>query len=107
MKLEIHAPASVKAGQAFTARVILLNDSYEPVPISRNGLMGPMVTGVMMPPGVEETFGQAEEPLTLAAFTFYGRDRQVNAPATGKMELQYTYIHGETNLEASATVKVE
>jgi hypothetical protein len=93
MKLEIHAPDQVKAGQTFNVRAVLFNDSYDPVAISRNAFMGPTaVTGAgMTPPAVEATFGGADEPLTLQPFTFYGRERQVDAQPPGEIRITAQY----------------
>lgn len=93
MKLEIHAPDQAKAGQAFSVRAVLFNDSYEPVAVSRNDFMGPtVVTGQgMTPPAVEATYGQPDEPLTLQPFTFYGRERQIDAQPPGEIRITVQY----------------
>ena len=109
MKLEIHAPESVPAGTAFTVRVILFNDSYHPVEVSRNALMGPtVVTGQgMTPPAVEATFGMADQPLTLQPFTFYGRERQVDPQPAGSVKVTAEYSDGGEPLTASQTITIQ
>lgn len=104
MKLEIHAPDQAKAGQAFSVRAVLINNSYDPVPVSRNAFMGPtVVTGQgMTPPAVEATYGQPDEPLTLQPFTFYGRERQVDAQQPGEIRITAQY-EGQT---AEKTIRV-
>jgi hypothetical protein len=109
MKLEIHAPDTVQPGTAFPVRVILFNDAYHPAAVSRNALMGPtVITGQgMTPPAVEATFGMADQPLTLQPFTFYGRERQVDAQASGSVEVTAQYSDGGEPLTASKTIAIQ
>ena len=104
MKLEIHAPDQVAAGKPFSVRAVLFNDSYEPVAVSRNAFMGPsLVSGQgMTPPAVEATYGGPDEPLTLQPFTFYGRERQVDAQQPGELRITAQY-EGQ---KAEKTVRV-
>lgn len=108
MKIEIHAPDTVKAGEAFAVRAVLFNDSYEPVAVSRNAFVGPTVIrgGGMTPPAVEATFGQADEPLTLQPFTFYGRERQADPQQPGSVQVTVQYTGDEGPITASKTVRV-
>lgn len=108
MKLEVHAPDAVAAGKAFAVRAVLFNDSYEPVAVSRNAFIGPTVnTGAgMTPPAVEATFGQADEPLTLQPFTFYGRERQADPQAAGTVEITVQYTGESGPITASKTVRI-
>lgn len=108
MKLEIHAPDEVAAGKAFAVRAVLFNDSYEPVAVSRNAFLGPaVIAGAgMTPPAVEATYGQADEPLTLQPFTFYGRERQADAQTTGSVQVTAQYTSEAGPLTASKTIKV-
>jgi hypothetical protein len=107
MKLEIHAPPEATAGAAVQVRIALLNDSFEPVAVSRNALTGPDMVGVMAPPAVEATFGQPDEPLTLQPFTLYGRQREITFANAGETELtaRYEPTNGEA-LTASKKVRV-
>jgi hypothetical protein len=108
MKLEIHAPDQMQAGAAFSARAVLFNDSYDPVPVSRNAFTGPtVVSGAgMAPPAVEATFGLSDEPLTLQPFTFYGRERQVDAQAAGTVTITAEYQGDSGKLTAKKTVRI-
>ncbi|MBL8146651.1 MAG: hypothetical protein JNL34_09735 [Anaerolineae bacterium] len=108
MKLEIHAPDAVAAGKAFTVRAVLFNDSYAPVAVSRNALLGPTVkSGAgMTPPAVEATFGQADEPLTLQPFTFYGRERQADGQQAGTVDITVQYTSADGPITASKTVRI-
>lgn len=78
MRIEIAAvdPSS----DVLAVRAILLNDSYEPVAVSRHAFVGPTLvattaSGMPMAESVEATAGGVEEPMTLQPFTFYGRER--------------------------------
>ncbi len=108
MKLEIDAPKTVTAGSSFQARALLFNDSYDPVPVSRNAFTGPTsvsATG-MTPPAVEATFGLEEQPLTLQPFTFYGREREIDAGQAGAIKLTAEYKDESGTITAEATVQV-
>jgi hypothetical protein len=109
MKLEIQAPQTAKAGASFQARAVLFNDSYDPVDVSRNAFTGPSAvsTAGMMPPAVEATYGLEEQPLTLQPFTFYGRERQIDAGEGGTLKLTAKYDHNGESLSAEASVHVE
>lgn len=107
MKLEIHAPQMMTAGQAFPVRIILFNDSYEPVSVSRNQLTGPNPQGQgLVPPNVEATKGQSDEPLTLQPFTFYGREREIGPFAAGSVEIAAEYEAETGKLTEKVTVKI-
>jgi hypothetical protein len=94
MRIEIHAPRSVKASESWNVRAILLNDSYEPVAVSRNAFIGPTagaVGGPAQSQAVEATYGAADEPLTLQPFTFYGRERAVSGLQPGDITVTASY----------------
>jgi hypothetical protein len=96
MRVEIVSPESVRASETLPIRIVLFNDSYEPVAVSRNALLGPNLRGVnpTLPPfpdSVESTFGGAEEPLTLQPFTSYGRERTFEHLTPGEFEVTATY----------------
>ncbi|HYO87624.1 MAG TPA: hypothetical protein VER79_03195 [Candidatus Limnocylindrales bacterium] len=109
MKLEIDAPHAAQAGSSFQARAMLFNDSYDPVPVSRNAFTGPTAASAsgLTPPAVEATFGLEEQPLTLQPFTFYGRERQIDAQQAGALKLTAEYKHDGQTLTAEATVHIE
>jgi hypothetical protein len=90
MRIEIVTPDSITSSAEAKVRALLVNDSYEPVAVSRNGFVGPTVTGAHQMPSVEPTYGQAEEPLTLQPFTFYGRERSLAFPP-GESEVVASY----------------
>ncbi len=108
MKLEIHAPASAQAAQPFHVRVILFNDSYEPAAVSRNGLIGPNVHAGqgLVPPHVEPTKGQPDEPLTLQPFTFYGREREIGPFAAGAVQVSAEYQDEQGQITETVTITV-
>jgi len=99
MKIEIIAPEVAATAQEVKIRVVLFNDSYEPVEISRNAFIGPTVQAVNPPgsphpEGVEATFGGPEEPLMLQSFCFYGRERTFNSTTPGEFQVTARYCHG-------------
>ena len=101
-------PERAAAGQDFVMRALLLNDSYEPVEIWRNAFVGPTATlpsGEPLPPSVEPTSGQPEQPLLLQPFTFYGRDRQSGPLEPGVVVVTATYQRGQSD-PVSATAEV-
>ncbi len=94
MRVEIHAPRSVKASESWNIRAILFNDSYEPVAVSRNAFIGPTagaVGGPTQPPAVEATYGAADETLTLQPFTLYGRERTISGLGPGEVAVTASY----------------
>ncbi|KXK22732.1 MAG: hypothetical protein UZ15_CFX003000882 [Chloroflexi bacterium OLB15] len=108
MKLEIHAPQTAAASQPIPVRVVLLNDSYEPVAVSRNNLIGPNPQGQgMILPNVEPTFGQPEEPLTLQPFTLYGRQREIGPFAGGDVVVTAEYQSDQGKLTQQVTIRVK
>ena len=96
MRIEIHCVESIKASEECRVRVVLFNDGYSPVEVSRNALVGPNVedsaaTGAPRPDSVEPTFGGPDQPLTLQPFTFYGRERTFSGLALGEVQLRARY----------------
>ncbi len=111
MRIEI----SVVPGSAqLVVRAALVNDSFEPVAVSRNAFVGPSLTalganGMPQPPSVEPTYGQADEPLTLQPFSLYGRDRFFDELEPGEHEFsaEYTPADGPSErLRVTATINV-
>jgi hypothetical protein len=114
MRVEIHGPDVVKASQDVTLRVLLFNDSYEPVAVSRNAFVGPNLRAVVparhpYPESVEPTFGGQDEPLTLQPFSFYGRERSYSGLEPGEFEVaaEYRYPDRQTGLTAAKRLRVE
>jgi hypothetical protein len=106
MRVEIIAPDAVAAAADCTVRALLVNDSYEPVVVSRNAFVGPHLKGPHTVEAVEPTFGGPEETLTLQPFTFYGRERSVSL-APGENEVVAAYRDGAEEAAASARIVVE
>ena len=114
MRIEIQGPDVVKASQGVNLRVVLFNDSYEPVSVSRNALVGPNLRAVEperhpYPESVEPTFGGQDEPLTLQPFSFYGRERAYSGLEPGEFEVaaDYRSADREKGLTAVKRLRVE
>ena len=114
MRIEIHGPDVVKASQEASFRVVLYNDSYEPVAVSRNAFVGPNLRALApkrhpYPESVEPTFGGQDEPLTLQPFSFYGRERGYNGLEPGEFEVaaDYRYPDRQSGLTAAKRLRVE
>jgi hypothetical protein len=111
MRIELIVPDRVAAGSEFTARALLINDGYEPAEVLRNVFVGPTATPAgtgPVPAAVEPTFGQAEQPLLLQPFTFYGRDRQAGGFPPGVVTVTATYqVDGAAPLAASQEVVID
>jgi hypothetical protein len=114
VRVEIVAPASCKSAGSCVIRALLVNDSYEPVTVSRNAFVGPNLravgaTGQPLPDSVEATFGGAEEPLTLQPFTLYGRERTFSGLGAGRIEVMahYSVAADPPGVHASAWLEVE
>jgi hypothetical protein len=105
MRIEIVTPESVTSSAEAKVRALLINDGYEPVPVSRNAFVGPTVAGPHPVASVEPTYGQPDEPLTLQPFTFYGRERSLAFPP-GESEVVATYRPGDGGDEISCSVRV-
>jgi hypothetical protein len=104
MRLEVTAVSGTRAGEQLVVRAALVNDSYAPVAVSRNAFIGPDLTasgagGMPLPPAVEPTYGQADEPLTLQPFSLYGRDRFFDSLAPGEHEFSAEYTPVEQPAE--------
>ena len=89
-----------RAGEQLVVRAVVVNDSYAPIALSRNAFIGPNLVGVgangmPLPPSVEPTYGQAEEPVTLQPFTLYGRDRFFDGVSAGSHEFTAEYAPGD------------
>ena len=73
MRLEIAAVSGTAQGEELTVRATIVNDSFGPVPLSRNAFTGPslMDPGPGSPPeqNAEATINQPDEPMTLQPFT--------------------------------------
>jgi hypothetical protein len=113
MRLEVTAVSGGRAGEQLVVRAAIVNDSFAPVELSRNALIGPNLTavtasGMPLPPSVEPTYGQAEERVTLQPFTLYGRDRFFDGLAPGSHEFTAEYLppDGSGELLRAATAVV-
>ena len=113
MRIEINCPDSIRADEECHIRVLLFNDSYEPVMISRNAFVGPNLKVLSvdkhpLPESVEGTFGGLDEPLTLQSFTFYGRERTFSELPPGKIEVSAYYrLPEQEGISASYWLIVE
>lgn len=112
MRLEIIAVPGTAQGEELTVRAAIVNDSFAPVPLSRNAFTGPslMDPGPGSPPerNVEATYNQPDEPMTLQPFTLYGRDRTFVLPA-GKHRFlaEYRPDGAESPLRLEAVIAVD
>ncbi|SRR5947209_7187054 len=111
MRIEIQGPSSIKASERCRLRAVLLNDSYEPIAVSRNAFVGPNMHalapgGYPNPSSVEATFGGPDEPLTLQPFTFYGRERTFDGLMPGEVEVTAYYRTSEGQEIASASQRL-
>ena len=84
MRIEIVLPSSAKAGSDIPVRVLLFNDDFDPVDITRESFVGPNLTALepkrpRYPDEVEEP--EETQNLTLEPFTFYGRERSFKLEA--------------------------
>ena len=96
MHIEISVGPAPGPNGSFAVRAIMLNDSYEPVPLSRNSFFGPTeiattASGMPMAESVEATSGRPDEPMTLQPFTFYGRERWFDNLSVGDHEFFAEY----------------
>jgi hypothetical protein len=102
MRIEIQGPTKAKASEQCHLRAVLFNDSYEPVAVSRNALIGPNVNTPHLTEAVEATFGGPEEPLTLHPFTFYGRERSYTGLPPGEVVVTAYYRNTANQAEISS-----
>lgn len=114
MRIELERASVNDASQACVLRAILLNDSYEPVAISRNAFLGPTPQtlsdrGLPIPQSVEPTYGAADEPLTLQPFSLYGRERQFAGLPAGELDVTASYraSDGSPAITASLRIRIE
>lgn len=94
MRIEIQGPRTIKESETCNIRAVLFNDSFEPVAVSRNALIGPTASapgGHPQPLAVEATYGAADQPLTLQPFTFYGRERAFSGLLPGEVTITASY----------------
>lgn len=111
MRIEIVAPKSIRSTEVCNLRVLLFNDSYEPVQVSRNAFVGPNLRGLTPagfphPESVEPTYGGQDEPLTLQPFTFYGRERTFRDLPPGEIEINAYYHPGGSKEDLSASTRL-
>jgi hypothetical protein len=112
MRLEIIAVSGSAQGEELTVRAAIVNDSFAPVPLSRNAFTGPTLidAGFGSPPeqNVEATYNQPDEPMTLQPFTLYGRDRTFDLPA-GKHRFlaEYRPAGAQAPLRLEAVIDVD
>jgi hypothetical protein len=110
MRLEIAGPSKVTVGDTVILRAILFNDDYRPARVSRNAFVGPSLgtlygEAMPFPISVEPSFGQAEEPLTLQPFSFYGRERSFAGLTPGQYQVTANYNHPKNDDELTATAE--
>jgi len=105
MRVEIVSPPSVTSATECVVRVLLINDSYEPVAVSRNAFIGPNLTAQHAVQSVEPTYGGPDEPLTLQPFSFYGRERSLSLPP-GESEIVASYRVGDGGEEISSSARI-
>lgn len=97
MKLILEAEKHIwRTDEALTVRLLAYNDSYEPVVLDRQLLIGPNLmpgVGRMPPPvSVESAFVEAERnQLFLNPWTFYGRQRSFSGQPGGQVTF-YGYL---------------
>jgi hypothetical protein len=88
-----------KDGPSVTARVMLLNDSFEPVTFDRTLLVGPNLQfkgAGMIPVSTESRAGKGEtSKVTLNPWCFYGRDRTFEAAGTAPEATFHAYLLSE------------
>jgi hypothetical protein len=110
MRLEITAVSGTVEGEELTVRAAIVNDSFVPVPLSRNAFTGPSL--IDLGPGspaeesVEATYNQPDQPLTLQPFTLYGRDRTFVLPA-GEHRFLAEYRPGGTESPLRLEVSID
>ena len=87
MRLVIEGPTEVRAGEAVTARLIVLNDTYEPVAFDRRLLVGPSFEG--LPAAMEPGFAEEHaNHVILNPFCFYGRERTLEEAPAGDLVVE-------------------
>ena len=98
MRIEILVPDAPKAGSDIAVRVVLFNDDYDPVPVTREALVGPNLTAIeperpRYPEEVEDP--EHKQRLTLEPFTLYGRERSFKLEP-GSYEVAAYYEDGKS-----------
>jgi len=84
-------------GEPVSVRVVVVNDSYEPVAVDRRLLVGPNLvpgapTGTPLPISLEPAFPDEERNLVyLNPWCFYGRERSWNDLPAGRV-MVYAYL---------------
>ena len=108
MRVEIVMPGVTRASAELAIRVVLFNDSFEPVGVSRRTLVGPNLRAVdpVRGPYPNEVEGSdQEEGLTLQPWCLIGRERrfrlepgsfEVSAfyddPSSGRIEAAQRFV---------------
>ena len=87
MRLLLEAPrTNWRAGETITARLVVFNDTYEPIAFDRRLLMGPNFPG--LPPAMEPGFAEEHaNHVILNPFCLYGRERILEETAPGTVEV--------------------
>lgn len=113
MVLEITAVPERSDGTTVAVRAAIFNDSFEPVDVWRAAFVGPTLVGTTaggmpIPESVEPNYGAADQPIRLAPFTFYGRERVFELPP-GKYEFaaRYQPTDSDDRLQSTGTITVE
>ncbi|MBE0480412.1 MAG: hypothetical protein IBX68_05475 [Dehalococcoidia bacterium] len=92
--IETEKPA-YSSGEPVTVRLLVLNDSYEPVSLDRRLLVGPNPVPEGRPPfpvSIEPSFSREEQNLImLNPWCFYGRQRTFDSLPPGKTTV-YAYL---------------
>jgi hypothetical protein len=98
MQLMLEADRQELSGdEPVTVRVVVLNDSYEPVAVDRRLLVGPNLVpepgaGSPLPVSLEPAFPDEERNLVyLNPWCFYGRERSWNVLPPGRV-MVYAYL---------------
>lgn len=107
MRIEISAGPTPGPDASFAVRAVVINDSYDPVALSRNSFFGPTeialtASGMPMAESAEATSGGPDEPMTLQPFTFYGRERWFENLSAGAHQ-----FFAEYRLEGAEVIREE
>jgi hypothetical protein len=114
MLLEISAVPARHDGAPFAVRAVIVNDSYQPVELSREAFVGPTLvgttaSGMPVPENVEPNYGTPVEPIVLAPFALYGRERFFEDLPAGDHEFTAEYRPADPggHLSLTTTITVE
>jgi hypothetical protein len=87
MRLLLEAATEWRAGETVKARLIVVNDAYEPVAFDRRLLVGPNFEG--MPAAMEPGFAEEHaNHVILNPFCLYGRERTFEAAPAGEIAVE-------------------